>query len=138
MNDHTFDLVIGVLALVSAITSILSYYHSRLPSQRMEKFDKIFGHSKKLFSRAREDGLITASLQWTISATITRLEASSLAARARVYTSSQGFGAYVMRRELLNEINILIEEAEALRLSITISAQRQLQLKGYWREEADA
>ncbi|KAF8872765.1 hypothetical protein BD779DRAFT_1571823 [Infundibulicybe gibba] len=117
MNDHAFDLVIGVLALLSAVISALGYYHSRLPSQRMEKFDKIFGHSKKLFSRAREDGLITASLQWSISEMIAGLEASSLGTRNRVYAFSQGSGVYAMNRELSKEINILIRDVERLRIS---------------------
>ncbi|KAF8897942.1 hypothetical protein BD779DRAFT_1493075 [Infundibulicybe gibba] len=115
MNDHAFSLVTGVLALVSAIASILGYYHSRLPNQRMEMFDKIFSHSKELFSRARKDGLITASLWRAVSGRSSgMLEASSLEARAR--------------------INTLIEDAEALRLSITISAQQQLRLQRHCRD----
>ncbi|KAF8874367.1 hypothetical protein BD779DRAFT_1566980 [Infundibulicybe gibba] len=97
MNDDVFNFIIGVLALVSAITSIFGYYHSCLPSQRMEKFDKIFGHSKKLFSQARENGLITTSITITNhSPSYYRLEASSLEARSRVYVFSQGPGVYVI------------------------------------------
>ncbi|KAF8869605.1 hypothetical protein BD779DRAFT_1479655 [Infundibulicybe gibba] len=133
MNDHAFSFVTGALAVVSAVISLLRYYHSRLPNQRMETFDRIFGHSKELLARAREDGLITTEMWWAINATIMQLEVSALAARARVYASSQGLGAYAMRRELSKEINTLIEGAGALRLSIAVSAQRQLQLQSHWR-----
>ncbi|KAF8873873.1 hypothetical protein BD779DRAFT_1678988 [Infundibulicybe gibba] len=133
MNDHAFNLVTGVLALISAVTAILGYYHSRLPSQRMETFDKIFAHAKELLTRAREDGLITTDMWWMISATITQLEVSALAARTRVYAPARGLGAYAMRRELSKEINDLIEGAEALRLLIIVSAQRQLQLQSPWK-----
>ncbi|KAF8872776.1 hypothetical protein BD779DRAFT_1571874, partial [Infundibulicybe gibba] len=60
-------LVTGTLAFCGAVTSILNYYFSRLPSQRMEVFDKVFEHSKELFSRAREAGLIITPLRRTIS-----------------------------------------------------------------------
>ncbi|KAF8874363.1 hypothetical protein BD779DRAFT_1566965 [Infundibulicybe gibba] len=132
---------------------LYGYYFSRLPSQRMEVFDKVFEHSKGLFSRAREAGLIIAPLRRTISVMIEgfvtpqvcnivavsltdniyRLEASSLDARACVYASPQGLGAYMMRRELSGDIDILIERAKALRQLITKSAQEQLQLQSYWR-----
>ncbi|KAF8892993.1 hypothetical protein BD779DRAFT_1508164 [Infundibulicybe gibba] len=121
MDDNTFNLVIGVLALISAAASTFGYYHSRLPSQRMDTFDEILGRTKTLFVTAKEDGLIAGPLQRTINARIKTLESSSLEARALAYGPAQSLGVGLIRRGLPQKIEALIVEARALRLFVAVS-----------------
>ncbi|KAF8874365.1 hypothetical protein BD779DRAFT_258389 [Infundibulicybe gibba] len=121
MDSRALNLVIKVLALIGVVITFLGHCRSRFIIQRMEKFDKILENSKRLHSEAKEDGLITPSMWRMIDSTIARLEASSLAIRPRVNMTSKGLGSCRMHRELLKEINVLVEEVEELRLLITVS-----------------
>ncbi|KAF8872770.1 hypothetical protein BD779DRAFT_328634 [Infundibulicybe gibba] len=120
MNDNAFNLVIGVLALISTAASLLRYYKARLPIKRMESFDKILRSSKALFTNAEKNGFMTESLRAEINMRFERLDASSPEARARAYESSHGLGMCVWRGGLLKEIGLLIEAAEDLRLFIVV------------------
>ncbi|KAF8897944.1 hypothetical protein BD779DRAFT_1667845 [Infundibulicybe gibba] len=107
MNDNTFNLVIGVLALISTVASLLRYFQARLPIKQIESFDSILRSSKILFIKAGKNGFMTESLHAEINMRFERLDVSSLEARARAYESSRGLG-------------LLIEAAEDLRLFIVV------------------
>ncbi|KAF8897946.1 hypothetical protein BD779DRAFT_1493106 [Infundibulicybe gibba] len=78
MNDNTFNLAVGVLALASAAASVFGYVRSCLPTEQMEAFDNILNRSKMLFTIAKEDGLITGPLQKAINTKIKRCAPQSV------------------------------------------------------------